>query len=298
MSVVVLSSQFNSIGSKLVRRNSEPWNKQKKWIIEKEERRKKKKRIRKHVDNFVPTGLAQKDNNNNNNNNKHNNNNNNNNNMWRQVSLGVEDEIAHILPTNRGNVKVTPHSSMTTLRTLCMFIHESGMHIYRRLRIVHSSTTWHRDEHSSTTARRTHTHTQRTYIHRRPRDGHASNDRWRTFIIDDSEKDIHWQTDRQTEVVYLSTTAGRICIERHRTYVHRRTDDAHSSTTSVAAPARSRAETVVADAVLVWGERERERGREYHADSFRADLIRSDLIRLFCCSSIIGIEGARASIVV
>ncbi|CAM6063667.1 unnamed protein product [Sphagnum tenellum] len=67
---------------------------------------------------------------------------------------------------------------------------------------------------------------------------------------------INRQTDRQD--VYSSTIAGRICIERQRTYVHRRTEDAHSSTTAAAAPARSRAETVVADAVLVWGEREGE----------------------------------------
>jgi len=118
-------------------------------------------------------------------------------------------------------------------------------------------------------------------------DMHRTTDR-RTFIIDDSEKDIHRQTDR-----------GRTFIDDSGMDMHRTTEDVCSSTdggctfiddgrgSSGTQP--SRAESVVADAVLVWGERE----REYHADSFRADLI-----RFFCSSSIIGIQGACASIVV
>jgi hypothetical protein len=115
----------------------------------------------------------------------------------------------------------------------CTFIDDWGLYIHRRFdtRDAHSSMTdrgtyihrrqteertfiddRQRNVHSSTTDRG-------TYIHRRQRDGHASNDRWRTFIIDDSEKDIHWQTDR-----------GRTFIDDSGTDVHRTTEDVRSST--------------------------------------------------------------------
>jgi hypothetical protein len=78
MSVVVLSG-IDQSGSKLVSSYQipSPEINRKKESLKKEREKKKEKRIRKHVDNFVPTRLAQKDNNNNNNNNNNQNNNNN-----------------------------------------------------------------------------------------------------------------------------------------------------------------------------------------------------------------------------